>query len=85
MRITQIDALEVLDSRSNPTVHLHLEDGSTGGAITASGASTGANEAVELRDGDARRYGGKSLQQAVANVRGEIAKALRGQGRGRAA
>ena len=84
MRITKIDALEVLDSRGNPTVEafLELEDGSTGCAITPSGASTGANEAVELRDGDARRYGGKGVEQAVANVRGEIAKALLGKDAG---
>jgi enolase len=81
MRITHIDALEVLDSRGNPTVEasLRLEDGSEGRAITPSGASTGANEAVELRDGDARRYGGKGVQKAVANVRGEIAAALAGK------
>jgi enolase len=81
MRIIHIDALEVLDSRGNPTVEasLRLEDGSEGRAITPSGASTGANEAVELRDGDARRYGGKGVQKAVANVRGEIAAALAGK------
>jgi enolase len=81
MRITRIDALEVLDSRGNPTVEawLQLEDGSEGRAITPSGASTGANEAVELRDGDAQRYGGKGVRKAVANVRGEIAAALTGK------
>ena len=84
MRITKIDALEVLDSRGNPTVEafLHLEDGSEGRAITPSGASTGANEAAELRDGDAHRYGGKGVQQAVRNVRDEIAKALIGKDAG---
>lgn len=78
MRITRIDAIEVLDSRGNPTVEavLQLEDGSEGHAITPSGASTGANEAAELRDGDLRRYGGKGVTKAVANVRGEIADAL---------
>ena len=84
MRITKIDALEVLDSRGNPTVEafLRLEDGSEGSAITPSGASTGANEAAELRDGDAHRYGGKGVQQAVGNVRGEIATALVGKDAG---
>ncbi len=78
MRIMKIDALEVLDSRGNPTIEafLQLEDGSKGCAMTPSGASTGANEAVELRDGDPQRYGGKGVQHAVANIRGEIAKAL---------
>jgi enolase len=78
MRITRIDAIEVLDSRGNPTVEavLQLEDGSEGRAITPSGASTGANEAAELRDGDPRRFGGKGVTRAVANVRGEIADAL---------
>lgn len=81
MRITQIDAIEVLDSRGNPTVEavLQLEDGSEGRAITPSGASTGANEATELRDGDPHRYGGKGVQNAVDNVRGEIAAALAGK------
>lgn len=78
MRITRIDAIEVLDSRGNPTVEavLQLEDGSEGHAITPSGASTGANEAAELRDGDPCRYGGKGVTMAVANVRGEVADAL---------
>lgn len=78
MRITRIDAIEVLDSRGNPTVEavLQLDDGSEGHAITPSGASTGANEAAELRDVDPRRYGGKGVTKAVANVRGEIADAL---------
>lgn len=78
MKITSLDALEVLDSRGNPTVEavLRLEDGSEGCAITPSGASTGANEAAELRDGDPRRYGGKGVTGAVANIRGEIAGAL---------
>ncbi|PWK89725.1 phosphopyruvate hydratase [Fulvimonas soli] len=80
MRITHLDAIEVLDSRGNPTVEawLRLEDGSEGRAITPSGASTGMHEAVELRDGDPQRYGGKGVQQAVGHVRGEIAAALVG-------
>ena len=78
MRINRLDAIEVLDSRGNPTVgvRLQLEDGSEGAALTPSGASTGAHEATELRDEDPQRYGGKGVQKAVANVRGDIAKAV---------
>lgn len=81
MRITHIGAIEVLDSRGNPTVEawLQLEDGSAGSAITPAGASTGMNEAAELRDEDPSRYGGKGVQKAVAKVRGEIAGALIGK------
>lgn len=81
MRIERLDAIEVLDSRGNPTVHawIRLEDGSEGHALAPSGASTGANEAVELRDEDPRRYGGKGVRDAVQNVRGEIAHALVGR------
>jgi enolase len=70
-------ALEVLDSRGNPTVAVtaHTEHG-TGRAIVPSGASTGVHEAVELRDGDPKRYGGKGVTRAVANVQGEIAHRL---------
>ena len=80
MIIAEIAAREILDSRGNPTVQVSvlLDDGSVGVAAVPSGASTGAHEAVELRDGDARRYGGKGVQKAVANVNGEIAEALRG-------
>jgi len=69
----------VLDSRGNPTVAVtaHTERGS-GRAIVPSGASTGVHEAVELRDGDRQRYGGKGVTKAVANVEGEIARRLRG-------
>jgi enolase len=79
-RIASISAAEVLDSRGNPTVEAEvvLEDGLSGHAIVPSGASTGAHEAVELRDGDKSRYGGKGVLRAVANVEGEIAKALVG-------
>ena len=75
---TQIDslrALQVLDSRGNPTVEVEvrLSDGSLGQAIVPSGASTGVHEALELRDGDRERYLGKGVSQAVANVTGEIA------------
>jgi enolase len=80
MRITHLDAIEVLDSRGNPTVEawLRLEDGSEGHALTPSGASTGMHEAAELRDGDAARYQGKGVLKAVGHVRGEIADALLG-------
>ena len=69
---------EILDSRGNPTVEVDvvLEDGSVGRAAVPSGASTGAHEAVELRDGDKARYLGKGVQQAVAAVNGEIFEAL---------
>ncbi len=78
--ITTIHALEILDSRGNPTVSatVVLEDGTLGTAAVPSGASTGRSEAVELRDGDPKRYGGKGVLQAVANIEGEIASALRG-------
>jgi enolase len=76
--LTGLTALEVLDSRGNPTVGViaHTEKGS-GRAIVPSGASTGVHEAVELRDGDPKRYGGKGVTEAVANVEGEIARRLR--------
>ena len=68
--IAAVDAREILDSRGNPTIEVDvvLEDGSIGRAAVPSGASTGINEAVELRDGDKRRYGGKGVLKAVANV-----------------
>ena len=79
MRLTGLRALEVLDSRGNPTVAVTAHtDRSTGRAIVPSGASTGVHEAVELRDGDQGRYGGKGVVKAVANVEGEIAHRLRG-------
>ncbi len=79
-RIERVHALQILDSRGNPTiaVDVELSDGSLGHAAVPSGASTGAHEAVELRDGDPSRYGGKSVGTAVANVNGEIAAALEG-------
>jgi len=78
--IADIIAREVLDSRGNPTVEAEvvLESGAIGRAIVPSGASTGAHEAVELRDGDKSRYGGKGVQKAVAHVEGEIFDALSG-------
>ncbi|HET7558503.1 MAG TPA: phosphopyruvate hydratase [Limnochordia bacterium] len=78
--IEGILAREILDSRGNPTVEveLWLDDGSTGRAAVPSGASTGAFEAVELRDDDGARYGGKGVQQAVTNVNETLAAELEG-------
>jgi enolase len=78
--IDLIDAREILDSRGNPTVEVDvvLADGSVGRAAVPSGASTGAHEAVELRDGDTSRFGGKGVLRAVANVTETIAPALYG-------
>jgi enolase len=78
--IIDIKAREILDSRGNPTVEVDvtLEDGSSGRAAVPSGASTGAHEAVELRDGDKKRYKGKGVTRAVDAVNGEIATALLG-------
>jgi enolase len=79
--ILDIQAREILDSRGNPTVEVDvtLESGSKGRAAVPSGASTGAHEAVELRDGDEDRYGGKGVLNAVDAVNGEIFDALSGQ------
>jgi enolase len=78
--IESISALEILDSRGNPTVEVEvtLADGSWGRAAVPSGASTGVHEALELRDGDKKRYLGKGVSQAVANVNGVISDALFG-------
>ncbi len=78
--IIDIHAREILDSRGNPTVEVDviLEDGTLGRAAVPSGASTGAHEAVEMRDGDKSRYMGKGVLEAVAAVNGEIAEALVG-------
>jgi enolase len=78
--IAEVIGREVLDSRGNPTVEVdvRLEDGSIGRAIVPSGASTGAYEAVELRDGDKQRYGGKGTTEAVRNVNEEIGEELVG-------
>jgi enolase len=80
MQITRIQGREILDSRGNPTIEVDVElsGGTVGRAAVPSGASTGQREALELRDGDPRRYNGKGVQKAVANVNGEIALALRG-------
>ena len=79
-RIASVTGREVLDSRGNPTVEVEivLEGGAGGRAIVPSGASTGRHEAVELRDGDAARYGGKGTTTAAGHVNGEIAAAIRG-------
>ena len=78
--IVSVQGREVLDSRGNPTVEVEveLESGAHGSAIVPSGASTGAHEAVELRDGDKKRYLGKGVSKAVANVNGAISEALLG-------
>ena len=80
MKIATVRGREILDSRGNPTVEVEvtLADGASGRAAVPSGASTGEREALELRDGDKSRYGGKGVRQAVANVNGEIAKAVCG-------
>src|SRR5215510_9367717 len=79
-RIEAIVAREVLDSRGNPTVEVdvQLESGAVGRAAVPSGASTGAHEALELRDGDRARYLGKGVLQAIRNINDEIAPALYG-------
>ncbi|MDS4010650.1 MAG: phosphopyruvate hydratase [Defluviicoccus sp.] len=78
--IIDVKAREILDSRGNPTVEVDvtLESGAMGRAAVPSGASTGAHEAVELRDGDKSRYGGKGVTKAVASVNGEIFEAISG-------
>ncbi len=80
LHIDAIDALEILDSRGNPTVrvNVHLDNGITGTASVPSGASTGENEAVELRDGDKKRYGGKGVLKAVKNIEKTLAPGLKG-------
>ncbi len=79
--ITTLRARQILDSRGNPTLEADctLSDGSFGRAAVPSGASTGTHEALELRDGDKAKYLGKSVEKAVANVNGPIAKALAGK------
>ena len=78
--IQSVHAREILDSRGNPTLEaeVRLEGGEVGRAAVPSGASTGVHEAVELRDGDKRRYGGKGVKKAVGHVENEIAVAVRG-------
>mgnify|MGYP003704083185 FL=1 len=79
--ISGVVGREILDSRGNPTVEVdvHASNGAVGRAAVPSGASTGAHEAVELRDGDRHRYGGKGVLSAVAHINGEIAAALVGR------
>src|SRR5438445_2366638 len=80
MSIESIRAREILDSRGNPTVEVdvRLADGTLGRAAVPSGASTGAHEAIELRDGDKKRYLGKGVLQAVRNINDRIAPKLKG-------
>src|SRR5437867_11064809 len=78
--ISHIHAREILDSRGNPTIEVdvRVESGALGRAAVPSGASTGEHEAVELRDGDKGRFGGKGVRKAVANVNQKIAPILKG-------
>src|SRR6267378_3728354 len=78
--ITEIRAREILDSRGNPTIEVdvRLSGGALGRAAVPSGASTGVHEALELRDGDKKRYGGKGVTKAVANVNDVVSDALYG-------
>ena len=80
MQVERVHAREVLDSRGNPTVEVDVElsDGAFGRAMVPSGASTGEHEALELRDGDQSRYGGKGVLQAVDSVNGPLASLVRG-------
>src|SRR5882762_7660429 len=80
MKISRVHGREILDSRGNPTVEVDvtLDGGAFGRAAVPSGASTGEREALELRDGDKSRYGGKGVRKAVAHVNGELAGALAG-------
>ena len=80
MKIENIHAREILDSRGNPTVEVEMTTdlGVTGRASVPSGASTGEHEALELRDGNKKRYGGKGVLKAVGNVNNLIAPVLRG-------
>ncbi|MGA9855999.1 MAG: phosphopyruvate hydratase [Gammaproteobacteria bacterium] len=79
-KIVDLRAREILDSRGNPTVEVDviLDSGTVGRAAIPSGASTGSRETVELRDGDPKRYGGKGVHRAIANVQGEILRRVRG-------
>src|SRR5580700_11950391 len=78
--ISSIHAREIIDSRGNPTIEVdvRLDGGALGRAAVPSGASTGVHEALELRDGDPKRFGGKGVLKAVANVNGTIAAKLKG-------
>src|SRR5690242_21964758 len=78
VKIARVHAREILDSRGNPTIEVDvtLEGGAFGRAAVPSGASTGEREALELRDGDLSRYGGKGVRKAVGNINREIARAV---------
>jgi enolase len=78
--ISHIHAREILDSRANPTIEVdvHIQGGALGRAAVPSGASTGEHEALELRDGDKNRFGGRGVRKAVANVNLKIAPVLKG-------
>ena len=80
-KIKSVIGREILDSRGNPTVEVDviLSDGTLGRAAVPSGASTGSHEAIELRDGDSKRYGGKGVEKAVNNVNTVISKAISGK------
>src|SRR5205085_3183038 len=80
VKIQSVKGREILDSRGNPTVEVdvRLEGGGSGRAAVPSGASTGQREALELRDGDKKRYLGKGVTKAVSHINGEIAAALKG-------
>ena len=80
-RIDSVRALEILDSRGFPTVEaeVRLDDGTVASAAVPSGASTGEHEAVELRDGDKARFGGKGVLKAVSHVEGPLQKLLKGK------
>lgn len=80
-KISQVEAIEILDSRGNPTLQVTVttEESVRGSAAVPSGASTGEHEALELRDGDKKRYGGKGVLKAVSNVNGPIAELLIGE------
>lgn len=80
-RISSIRAQEILDSRGTPTVKatITLQSGVRASAAVPSGASTGSNEAVELRDGDPKRYFGKGVRKVIAHIEGEIAEAFKGR------
>src|SRR5487761_2382818 len=80
-KIVELRAREILDSRGNPTVEVDviLDSGTVGRAAVPSGASTGSREAIELRDGDAKRYAGKGVLKAVNHINTEIQQALLGQ------
>lgn len=81
MKITSLDALQIFDSRGNPTVEVvaTLDDGTCGHGLVPSGASTGCHEALELRDGDERRFRGMSVFRAISHVKGEIAREIVGR------